>query len=280
LLRESQETWGCGLTVLQAGYFDDSGSDSASRWYVLAGFVANVDQWKGISTTWAQVLKREGLPYFKMSQAMAFDGPFRRNWTAPLRNHLILELVDIVAEVNPRRIECFLQRDLFNNFVKGLLQSDSFSDPYFILFYQIILSIAANAKRIGWNTDCDFIFDEQGKLEENAKSKWEWMKQNIERENPKLKTIDVNAYLGSPPIFENDIKFIPLQAADMFAWLVRDYMTMGSDNMEEISRVALKHLESSKDKEQRILRLYIDKEMLMKLGAAFIVGKARLDGHL
>jgi Protein of unknown function (DUF3800) len=268
------------LTVLRAGYFDDSGSDSASRWYVLAGFVATVDQWKGISKAWAQVLRREELPYFKMSQAMAFDGPFRRNWTAPLRDQLILELVDIVAEVNPWRIECFLKRDLFDTFVRGLLQSDAFNDPYFILFYQIVLSIAANAPRIGWNTNCDFIFDEQGKLGDVAKSKWKWMKQNIERENTELKTIDVNSYLGSPPIFRNDIKFMPLQTADMFAWLVRDCMTMGPDNMEEISRVALKHLESSKDNEQRILRLHIDKEMLMKLGAAFIVGKARLDGHL
>jgi hypothetical protein len=73
---------------------------------------------------------------------------------------------------------------------------------------------------------------------------------------------------------------MPLQAADMFAWLVRNFMIMGPDNMEELSRVALKHLESSRGSKQRILRLHIGQEMLMKLGAAFIVGKARLDGHL
>ena len=33
-----------------------------------------------------------------------------------------------------------------------------------MLFYQIVLSAGANAERIGWNPDCDFIFDEQANL--------------------------------------------------------------------------------------------------------------------
>jgi hypothetical protein len=106
------------------------------------------------------------------------------------------------------------------------------------------------------------------------------MKQNIDRENKGLKSIDVAGNLGSPPVFGNDIKLRPLQAADMFAWLVRDCMTLGPDNMEEISKAALKHLESTKENEQRILRLHIDREMLMKLGATFLIGRAKLYGHL
>jgi hypothetical protein len=51
-------------------------------------------------------------------------------------------------------------------------------------------------------------------------------------------------------------------------------MTCGPHNMEEIARTAIHRLEGRK-----ILRIHIDKELLMKLGAAFIVGKARLDGH-
>jgi hypothetical protein len=62
----------------------------------------------------------------------------------------------------------------------------------------------------------------------------------------------------------------------MFAWLVRDCMTNSAPNMGEISRTALKYLEGR----GKIIRLHIDQEMLMKLGASFLVGKARLDGHL
>ena len=258
--------------VLQAGYFDDSGSDTGSQYYVLAGFLASAEQWKGVSNQWAAALNRESLPYFKMSQAMALDGPFRRGWTVPLRNKLILELADFIEAINPWRIESFLNRRLFDGFVKGILQTDTFNDPYFILFYQIVLSTGANAEKIGWNPDCDFIFDEQGKLGDIAKSKWNWVKQNIDG----IGQADISRHLGSPPLFRNDIAFRPIQAADMFAWLVRDYMTNTVSGMEEVSRAALKSLEGR----GKIIRLEINKEMLMKLGASFLVGKARLDGYL
>lgn len=58
--------------------------------------------------------------------------------------------------------------------------------------------------------------------------------------------------------------------------LVRDCMTVGPSNMEEIARTALHHLEGRK----KILRIHVDKEMLMNLGARFLVGKARLYGHV
>jgi Protein of unknown function (DUF3800) len=260
------------LMILQAGYFDDSGSDVGSRYYTLAGFIAPVEQWQDVSNRWAAILEREGLPYFKMSHAMAFDGHFRRGWTAPLRNKLILELVEIVQAINPWRIECFVNRPLYEIFVKGILKSTIFNDPYFMLFYQIIIATGANAERLGWNPDCDFIFDQQGKLGELSVSKWNWVKKNIDGINQ----IDVSRHLGSPPVFRNDITFRPLQSADMFAWLVRDCMTIQAVNMEEIARCALKHMEGN----SKIIRLHITKEMLMKLGASFIIGKAKLEGYL
>jgi Protein of unknown function (DUF3800) len=258
--------------VLQTGYFDDSGSDAGSRWYVLGGFIASVEDWKSVSTKWEQTLSKEpALRYFKMSEAMAMEGQFRRGWTVPLRNQRIMELVDIITELDPARIYCFLKRSNFHDFVKGIIRGDAFNDPYFTLSYHTILSIAANADALNWTRDCGFIFDEQGKLGDVSVSKWNWMKQNIDGEN----AANVSAYLGSPPVFRNDVKSLPLQAADMLAWLVRDCMTVGPDNMEDIARAALKHLEGRK-----ILRIHIDKELLMNLGARFLVGKARLYGYL
>jgi hypothetical protein len=260
------------LMVSQTGYFDDSGSHFGSQWYVLAGFIASVEQWKTVSTKWAQVLDKEpSLSYFKMSEAMAMDGQFRRGWTVPLRDQRIMELVDVITELDPPRIECFLNRSVFNAFVKGILSGGSFNDPYFLLFYHLILSIAANAKALAWNRDCDFIFDEQGKLGDQAVERWNWVKENIDHINAAV----ISPYLGSPPVFRNDVTFRPLQAADMLAWLVRDCLTSGAPNMEEISRTAIKHVEGRK-----ILRIHIDKEMLMNLGASFIVGKARLRGYI
>jgi len=155
--------------------------------------------------------------------------------------------------------------------VKGIIKGHAFNDPYFICFYHTALSIAARAKDIGWNRDCDLIFDEQGKLGDVALSKWNWMKQNIDGEN----AANVSEYLGAPPIFRNDVQSLPLQAADMFAWLVRDCLTRSGDGMEDIAKAALRHIEG-----RRILRLHLGKHLLMDLGARFIVGKARLYGYL
>jgi hypothetical protein len=261
------------LMVLQTGYFDDSGSDAGSHYYVLAGFLASVEQWTAAATQWTAVLNREGLPYFKMSEAMALDGPFRRGWNPPLRNKLVIELADIVTEIDPWRIECFVNRSLFETFVKGILESEIFNDPYFMLFYQIVLSVAANAERIGWSPDCDFIFDEQGKLGDLTKAKWEWMKQHIDG----ITGYSLSKHLGSRPIFRSDVPSRPLQAADMFAWLVRDCITQSGDKMEETPRAGLKQLEGGALK---VIRLHIKKEQLMNLGASFFVGKTKLAGYL
>jgi hypothetical protein len=129
------------------------------------GYWWSVEDWKAVSTKWAATLNKEpSLEYFKMSHAMAMDGQFRRGWTVPLRNQRIMELIDIIAELDPPRIECFLRRSHFDDFVKGIIRGESLSNPYFLLFYHLVLSIAANAEALNWNQDCDFIFDEQGKL--------------------------------------------------------------------------------------------------------------------
>jgi hypothetical protein len=149
------------------GYFDDSGSHAASEWYVLAGFVAPVSEWQIISDKWTGTLKREGIAHFKMREAMALDGQFKSGWTVPLRNQLIMKLVGIIEDLNPPRIECFLRRSEFDAFVAGIIRGSAFNDPYFILFYHLILSLAVN-KDLNWSSDCTFVFDDQGKVGTDA----------------------------------------------------------------------------------------------------------------
>jgi hypothetical protein len=257
--------------IMQTGYFDDSGSDAGSQWYVLSGFIASTEIWNAISIKWRAALNKDPcLRYFKMREAMNMEGQFKRGWTIPLRNQRIFELVEIIEEFDPPRIECFLRRSHFDGFVKGIIGGQAFNDPYFVCFYHLILSIAANARALDWTRDCEFVFDDQGKLGTNAVKRWNWMKQNIDGAN----AANVNAYLGSPPVFRDDIKYPPLQAADMLAWLVRDCLTREPSGMEDIAKTALHHIEG-----RNILRIHIDKELLMRLGASFIIGKARLDGY-
>ena len=81
------------------------------------------------------------------------EGQFKNGWTVPLRDQRIMELIELIEELNPPRLYCFLRRSGFDVFVKGIIRGDAFSDPYFLLFYHLILSIAANAKALDWNCD-------------------------------------------------------------------------------------------------------------------------------
>jgi hypothetical protein len=100
--------------------------------------------------------------------------------------------------------------------------------------------------------------------------RWSWVKANIDG----LQGLGISQNLGSPPMFRDDVRVRPLQAADMFAWLLRDCLIKRGD-MEEISLAAIRLLEG-----RNILRIHIGKELLMKLGASFLVARARYRGEI
>jgi hypothetical protein len=188
--------------VLQ-GYFDDSGSHADSPFFVLGGWIASTDAWKTFSTIWDYHLKKEpALEYFKMNEAITWTGQFERGWNVPLRNQRIFELAEVIRRSEPLvRVECFLRRSDFENFVRNILDAKFYSDPYFLCFHHVVLSVAVDPE-IGWNKDCDFIFDCHGPIGEHAASWWEQIKQTIGE--------PVSSRLGTPPLFRDDKNFKPL----------------------------------------------------------------------
>jgi hypothetical protein len=67
---------------------------------------------------------------------------------------------------------------------------------------------------------CDIIFDQQGSLGEDAVYFWENFKNHPAATNEK--TVDAYAgYSENPPIFRDEKAFLPLQAADLYAWQLR-----------------------------------------------------------
>jgi hypothetical protein len=63
----------------------------------------------------------------------------------------------------------------------------------------------------------DFIFDERVKEKKKIRDAWDAYKENADP--------DIKPYIGSDPRFENDIEFLPLQAADLNAWWIRKMAT-------------------------------------------------------
>jgi hypothetical protein len=208
--------------MLLQGYFDDSGSHPEGGWYVLAGFIAPAGSWKPFSDAWEAVLRKyPAIEYFKMSEAHNLTGQFA-GWPAPLRDQKVFELAEVIEKYAVARIAAVVSQQDYNNHIKGVSPWQELDDPYFMLFYQIIVLTAHFIKNLEdrnypgldfSNAEIDFVFDEQGKIGLNALSWWDVLKQALDPQFVR--------FLGSSPIFRSDRRVLPLQAADLYAWHAR-----------------------------------------------------------
>ena len=131
---------------------------------MLAGFISAVENWENFSIEWSKVLnKTPCLEYFKMNEAESLKKQFspKQGWTPSLRNERLSEMVDIIMSHAIVRVDCALLREDFDRIIKPPFKFPELKDPYFLCFYQLILSITKFQRQYGWRTQCHFIFDEQ-----------------------------------------------------------------------------------------------------------------------
>lgn len=246
--------------MLQA-FFDDSGSDPKSQVYVLAGYVGSLEAWATFSEIWDYHLKKEPpIKYFKMSEAMGFHVQFE-GWSVEDRDRRVIELSEIIGRTDLVRIECFLKRSDFDDFVKGTITGKAWDDPYFICFYHLCFTLAAT-KELNWSPHFDIIFDEHGKLGKHATFWWD-----------RIKTLMPHEWvsnLGSPPMFKDDVCFKPLQGADMYAWLVRDAL-MKNGVIGGVSRAAFDNI-----LRRNCIQKHMTRDELMQLGATLLVARSNV----
>ena len=204
-------------------YIDDSGNEPQSPVYVLAGFIASVEQWAAFSTDWQAALdEAPRLEYFKMKEAASLHGQFGRHfgWTPAKRDDRLATFTRIIRKRVRVRVSVSIQHAHFEKYLKSIpvpqrrLASDN---AYVLLFQEIVISTAAVAPTLGITEPCDFIFDEQGALGLEALLWWPHFKATAERAS----RTDLPKFIGSPPIFRDEKHFLPLQAADLYAWQVR-----------------------------------------------------------
>ena len=88
-----------------------------------------------------------------------------------------------------------------------------------MLLFQAIMIVAAHQDRFGIVGPCDFIFDEQIGFSDEVNRLWSRFKASLDRST----TSDLAKFVGSRPIFRTELDFLPLQAADLCAWQLRNH---------------------------------------------------------
>ena len=210
--------------MLQA-FIDDSGTDHNDPQFVLAGFLSDGPSWAAFADEWKFALDREGLAYFKMSDAFARSGQFtdRTKWTLDAIDRLVAELVQIIQKHALRRLSyAFAQSDY--KLVQGswpmrkLTRAKArrfharLDHPYFFCMYgllgNLVRFLEALEQQTGIYQQVDVYFDEQQPFGADALA-WYWVFKQV--------VPHADRYLGSPPTHRDDKTFQPLQAADLYA---------------------------------------------------------------
>jgi len=95
------------LVVSLIGYFDESGHpgkpgrpDSNVHCFVIAGLIAECQDWLDFDQAWSAILRDEGLPWFHLKELKGAVRKKRSGWTSTRLASLICKLEDVISEAS------------------------------------------------------------------------------------------------------------------------------------------------------------------------------------
>ncbi|TDI79804.1 MAG: DUF3800 domain-containing protein [Betaproteobacteria bacterium] len=187
--------------------------------FVLAGCISYSESWDAFTKEWSELLQygtlnKHGRYHFKMSQ-MAI------NEERMSRVPAFVKIIEkhVLAFVSVKIDESELRRALSRIWVPNVaidwaMLVNSYYATFRCLLDMFHLNRSEMTQVFSANERIDFIFDSQ--VEEKAiLSSWD--------EYIKEQPVEVKQYYGEIPRFEDDEEFLPLQAADFWAWWVRKW---------------------------------------------------------
>jgi hypothetical protein len=197
------------LLMLQA-YIDGSGNGRPDS-LVLAGYVASAEVWRDFSTEWKAHVDLAGLRRFKMSE-MTGRPEIAASFFRIIENHNLTAAVSITVDT------AGLRKVVREIVPAADIEAEHLDNPYFIALRAIIEGLAALQDQVGISEPVDFIFDDQSEKAYIAEI-WDFLRAAAHR--------DIKSKIGASPIFRDDVDFMPLQAADLYAYWVRKWHLEG-----------------------------------------------------
>ena len=203
---------------------DASGNEPQSPIFVFGGLIAPAAKWADFSAAWQAALDEPPkIEYFKMSEAANMGGQFskRRGWTEAKRDDRVVTMTRIARDHASVRVSAWIRRADFDTHILSLpapVRHLGMDNPYVMLLNQMVLAIATFGDQHGIKSPCDYIFDSEESFDEEVFSAWpniKWLLKFTARS-------DIAKFVGERPIFRDDKDFLPLQAADLYAWQVRN----------------------------------------------------------
>jgi hypothetical protein len=202
-------------------FVDDSGSGGDSPWYVLAGYVGAGEAWDAFESPWRAVLDEPArLEYFKASEAESLrsDGQWS-GVSKDERNARLGSFIGVIGEFATRAFHVRLKQIDYNEVIRPYIP-EKWDNAYFFLFIGFLAAATSVEKYAGDGQPIEFVFDYADK-------------KRIQK--PSLQLFD--QCMNYPQFdgrvhnirYEDEKKFLPLQAADLLAWQIRRRFSVKGD---------------------------------------------------
>lgn len=208
------------ILMLKA-YFDDSGSHDQADFYVVAGYVASVEQWIRFESEWRSVLAASpSLEYFKgweaHRRAKQFDG-----LTSAESANKVRQLADVIVRNVAYEVSVAVPRPEYERFVSSLIttrQERKYRVPYVFCYEHIVIMLGAVLPllmAVGKDTKLDVVLDQQNGVAGITTDLHGMFRQS-----------SVFRAFGTLS-FADDKDVLPLQASDFIAWGLNRFLTNG-----------------------------------------------------
>lgn len=203
--------------MIQA-YVDDSGGKGQGEVFVFSALISDAELWSRFSDHWQACLDESPrLKYFKMDEAAGLSGQFRR-FSGPQRDERLRKLCKIICQCRPIEFGFITVLQDFENHWAYRLGRPA-SEPYFFPFQMTVAGVGYQVLELGFTDPFEIFFDENVIFGPRAKA-WYPIIRAIQEDQ-------VRAVMPVELFFRSDTDILPLQAADLTAWMQRNHNERG-----------------------------------------------------
>lgn len=216
--------------VMQA-WFDDSGKGQEPV-YLLAGYVADTETWKGFASDWQDELDRPPkLPYLHANESQIFKGISSDDRIARL-----VRFVEIIRRHGLRGVSFVMKHSDYREYFRVVSTHPSITsaerrmlkNPYYyafqIVFSTMLLRQGKVLKDTGVRELIHILFDTDIDRRSRLELGFKYFLNSVNQRAPDFLELLVNRSAE----FRDDKVYLPLQACDLFAWHLRRFCERGN----------------------------------------------------
>lgn len=197
--------------MIQA-YADESGADGRGPVFVFSALICDAELWVHFSDRWDSCLKEEPrIRYFKMDEAEGLSNEFF-GFSDTERDIKVRKLCHVLSSYNPIEFHFISDLPMVKKYW-GAKSGRPLTEPYFFPFHMVQVGIAHQVLMMGETQPYEMFFDEQVIFGPRAKAWYPVIKA--------MQDVIVQAVMPVEPFFRKDSDVLPLQAADLTAWVRR-----------------------------------------------------------